>query len=154
MAFMRCTILQFQPPPLQASSLKWLSRTQTALTSVRSAKSKTGMGGPVGESPFLESLPPGTNSRVLTAEFVKSSPGVKECPPELYPEVAFVGRSNVGKSSLINSLTGKKNLASVSNTPGGDLRPGREIGCFGWDIVVLNVPQWRYNNISCLGREW
>lgn len=54
----------------------------------------------------------------LKAEFIKSTAKVKDCPPANLPEYAFIGRSNVGKSSLINMLTGIKNLAKTSSTPG------------------------------------
>jgi GTP-binding protein len=54
----------------------------------------------------------------LKAEFIKSAPTVSGCPPPNGPEYAFIGRSNVGKSSLINMLTGIKNLAKTSSTPG------------------------------------
>jgi len=53
-----------------------------------------------------------------SAVFVKSSPDYRQCPEENLPEFAFIGRSNVGKSSLINMLAGKKNLAKTSGTPG------------------------------------
>ena len=56
--------------------------------------------------------------KISSAEFVKSSPSVKECPAPAYPEYAFIGRSNVGKSSLINMITERKNLAKTSGTPG------------------------------------
>jgi GTP-binding protein len=52
------------------------------------------------------------------AVFVKSSVSVSDCPPEKHPEYAFIGRSNVGKSSLINTLTNQKELAKTSATPG------------------------------------
>ncbi|MDR1666848.1 MAG: ribosome biogenesis GTP-binding protein YihA/YsxC [Bacteroidales bacterium] len=55
---------------------------------------------------------------VRTAEFVKSSASFKACPNPDRPEYAFVGRSNVGKSSLINMLCGNKKLAKISSTPG------------------------------------
>ena len=51
-------------------------------------------------------------------EFVCSSPSLKFCPRESIPEFAFIGRSNVGKSSLINMLAGQKGLAKTSSTPG------------------------------------
>ena len=56
--------------------------------------------------------------RVTSAEFVQSSPGLEACPSDDVPEFAFIGRSNVGKSSLLNVLTGKQGLARVSQTPG------------------------------------
>ena len=51
-------------------------------------------------------------------EFLLSAPGLQFLPPGDYPEVAFCGRSNVGKSSLINALTGRKAIARTSVTPG------------------------------------
>ena len=55
---------------------------------------------------------------VISAEYIISSATYKQCPPPDKPEYAFIGRSNVGKSSLINMLTNKKNLAKTSSTPG------------------------------------
>lgn len=55
---------------------------------------------------------------VKSASFVKSSSKLAECPENSLWEFAFIGRSNVGKSSLINMLTGRKSLAKTSNTPG------------------------------------
>ncbi len=56
--------------------------------------------------------------KLASAEFVKSCLGAADAPRDRLPEVAFVGRSNVGKSSLINSLLHRKGLAKVSRTPG------------------------------------
>jgi len=55
---------------------------------------------------------------ITTAEFISSSPNISSCPQLRLPEFAFIGRSNVGKSSLINMLTNRKGLAKVSQTPG------------------------------------
>lgn len=76
------------------------------------------------ESEFPEMqlvLPPPTNSQIKSAEFVKSSVEVSQCPPPKFPEFAVIGRSNVGKSSLINLLTNRKSLAMVSKQPGKDV---------------------------------
>jgi len=56
--------------------------------------------------------------QIKSAEFVISNTDVSKCPKEQLPEYAFIGRSNVGKSSLINMLTHKKNLAKTSGKPG------------------------------------
>ena len=55
---------------------------------------------------------------VKSAEFVVSNSDVSKCPDYSFPEYAFIGRSNVGKSSLINCLCNKKNLAKTSSKPG------------------------------------
>ena len=55
---------------------------------------------------------------IVSASYIISSPGYKDCPAADKPEYAFIGRSNVGKSSLINMLTNKKGLAKISSTPG------------------------------------
>jgi len=51
-------------------------------------------------------------------EFLKSAPQLQHLPPPIVPEIAFAGRSNVGKSSLINAVTNRNKLARASNTPG------------------------------------
>ncbi|PID69132.1 MAG: YihA family ribosome biogenesis GTP-binding protein [Flavobacteriales bacterium] len=56
--------------------------------------------------------------KIKSAEFVISNKNAAKCPNEHIPEYAFIGRSNVGKSSLINMLTGRKNLAKTSGKPG------------------------------------
>jgi GTP-binding protein len=55
---------------------------------------------------------------IKSADFVCSNTQISKLPPPVKPEYAFIGRSNVGKSSLINMLTGKKGLAKTSQTPG------------------------------------
>ena len=55
---------------------------------------------------------------IQRVEYMGSFPSVSKCPKHNKVEYAFIGRSNVGKSSLINMLSGRKSLAKVSNTPG------------------------------------
>ena len=59
--------------------------------------------------------------KIKTAKFLTSSPDVRKCPESSMNEYAFIGRSNVGKSSLINMLTGRKSLAKTSSLPGKTL---------------------------------
>lgn len=56
--------------------------------------------------------------KIKESKFVTSSSSISQCPPPKKPEFAFIGRSNVGKSSLINMLTGRKGLAKTSSKPG------------------------------------
>ena len=56
--------------------------------------------------------------RLLDSRFLTTGGAPKGYPPPDRPEIAFVGRSNVGKSSMINAITGRKKLVRVSNTPG------------------------------------
>lgn len=55
---------------------------------------------------------------ILSANFIKSASNLSECPETNFPEIAFIGRSNVGKSSLINMLTQRNQLAKASKIPG------------------------------------
>jgi GTP-binding protein len=74
---------------------------------------------------------------VKTAEFSLSSPMVSMCPQDTKPEYAFIGRSNVGKSSLINMLTRNKKLAKTSSTPGKTLLINHFIINNEWYLVDL-----------------
>jgi GTP-binding protein len=56
--------------------------------------------------------------KITSANFEISAPDLESCPDETLPEFAFIGRSNVGKSSLLNLLSGKRDLAKVSDVPG------------------------------------
>lgn len=74
---------------------------------------------------------------IKTAEFTLSAPVVGMCPKDTKPEYAFIGRSNVGKSSLINMLTNNKKLAKISSTPGKTLLINHFIINREWYLVDL-----------------
>ena len=75
--------------------------------------------------------------KIQSYSFVKSSSKATECPQNIYPEFAFIGRSNVGKSSLINTLTGNKKLAKISGTPGKTLLINHFLINNNWYLVDL-----------------
>lgn len=74
---------------------------------------------------------------IKTAEFVISNTDFRKCPDTGLPEYAFLGRSNVGKSSLINMLTGRSGLAKTSQTPGKTMLINHFIINKSWYIVDL-----------------
>lgn len=74
---------------------------------------------------------------IKSAVFIKSSPKVGDCPKSNLPEYAFIGRSNVGKSSLINMLVNKKGLALTGSTPGKTLLINHFLINDAWYLVDL-----------------
>ena len=85
-------------------------------------------------------------SSVRSTKFISSSPNLKGCPAPELPEFAFIGRSNVGKSSLINMITGQKNLAKVSGTPGKTKLINHFLVNEQWYLVDL--PGYGYARVS------
>ena len=88
---------------------------------------------------------------ITSAEFVISNTDVKKCPGGTFPEYAFIGRSNVGKSSLINMLTGRKGLAMTSATPGKTMLINHFLINKNWYIVDL--PGYGYAKRGQKGQE-
>ncbi|MCE1274301.1 MAG: YihA family ribosome biogenesis GTP-binding protein [Chlorobiaceae bacterium] len=88
---------------------------------------------------------------INSAEFFRSASAIKGLPEEGFPEIVFVGRSNVGKSSLLNSLCAKKGLAKTSSTPGKT----RLINFFviNQNIFFVDLPGYGYANVSQTERE-
>lgn len=74
---------------------------------------------------------------IKSARFVISNSDVRKCPDDNKPEYAFIGRSNVGKSSLINALTGQRKLAMTSATPGKTLLINHFLVNDEWYLVDL-----------------
>lgn len=88
---------------------------------------------------------------IKSAEFLISNTDVSKCPQDGKPEYAFIGRSNVGKSSLINMLTGKKGLAMTSSTPGKTQLINHFVINNEWYLVDL--PGYGYAQRGKKGRE-
>jgi GTP-binding protein len=84
--------------------------------------------------------------RIKSVSFIKSSAKVEQCPEDNFPEYAFVGRSNVGKSSLINSLTNKKKIAQTSGSPGKTRLINHFLINESWYLVDL--PGYGYAKLS------
>jgi len=89
--------------------------------------------------------------RIVTATFITSSTCLKNCPELNLPEIALIGRSNVGKSSFINTMTNRKKLAKTSNTPGKT----RLINFFNIneELIVTDLPGYGYAKISKTEQE-
>lgn len=89
--------------------------------------------------------------KITSAEFISSNTRVDQCPGEQIPEYAFIGRSNVGKSSLINMLVERKNLARTSSTPGKT----RLINHFriNGEWYLADLPGYGYAKVSKKERE-
>ncbi len=88
---------------------------------------------------------------INTARFEISNTDVNKCPEGMKHEYAFIGRSNVGKSSLINMLTGRKNLAMTSSTPGKTMLINHFLVNDSWYIVDL--PGYGYAQRSKTDRK-
>ena len=89
--------------------------------------------------------------KIQSAKFIISNTDYKLCPKENLPEYAFIGRSNVGKSSLINSITERKNLAKTSGTPGKTRLINHFLINQNWYLVDL--PGYGYARTSKKKRE-
>jgi GTP-binding protein len=88
---------------------------------------------------------------IHSATFIKSSPTLKECPAPVRPEFGFIGRSNVGKSSLINMLTGWSKLAKTSVQPGKTRTINHFVVNESWYLVDL--PGYGYAKVPVKLRE-
>ena len=84
--------------------------------------------------------------QIKSAEFIMSNSEVAKCPKDTLPEYAFIGRSNVGKSSLINMLTNHKNLAKTSGRPGKTQLINHFLINKTWFLVDL--PGYGYAKVS------
>ena len=89
--------------------------------------------------------------KVTNAKFIASAPTIPSIPGETLPEIAFMGRSNVGKSSLINSLLGVKGLARTSNTPGRT----QALNFFdiNEEMIFVDLPGYGYAKVSKADRQ-
>ncbi len=88
---------------------------------------------------------------IQSAKFIGAFPKTDDCPKTEFPEFAFIGRSNVGKSSLINLITNRKELAKVSKTPGKTQTINFFLIDESWHLVDL--PGYGYARVSKSTRE-
>jgi GTP-binding protein len=88
---------------------------------------------------------------IRSAAYVKSSPALKDCPKSSLPEFGFIGRSNVGKSSLINMLTGWSKLAKISGEPGKTRTINHFLINETW--LLVDLPGYGYAKVPVKLRE-
>ncbi len=91
-------------------------------------------------------------AQIKSAKFIKGIVGTDDILDDLYPQIAFIGRSNAGKSSLINSLTNQKGLARTSSMPGRT----QEINLFfiNHNTYFLDLPGYGFAKVSKSDQEW
>jgi GTP-binding protein len=89
--------------------------------------------------------------KIHSASYIKSSPSIRQCPVPVIPEYGFIGRSNTGKSSLINMLTGWSKLARISGEPGKTRTINHYLINDKWYLVDL--PGYGYARVPAAMRE-
>ena len=89
--------------------------------------------------------------KIHSSEFYTSSGKVSECPDKNLPEFAFIGRSNVGKSSLINSLCNKKSIAKTSSKPGKTILINHFI--INNSFFIVDLPGYGFAKVSKKEKE-